>query len=167
MDSYGPDGETPLMFAACNGHTEVLTYLLSKGAEPDVEDDAGNTALMFASYGNHVDCVVPLLKHGAKLSKPNGIGDTPFEIAINKGHLASQYAMEDFLKEEIEMKFTGVTTSKISNGISIISNGVGNSIVPADRCNGIKGEAVIGPLLEGNNSCKTNFKTISNNSHRK
>lgn len=44
LDCFGPEGETALMFAACNGHTEVLNYLLSKGVPSDTEDDAGNTA---------------------------------------------------------------------------------------------------------------------------
>ncbi|ODN00814.1 Ankyrin repeat family A protein 2 [Orchesella cincta] len=133
LDCFGPDGETPLMFAACNGHAEVLNYLLQKGASTDTEDDAGNTALMFASYGNHVDCVTELLKRGANMSKPNGVGDTPFEITINKGHLAAQYAMEDFLKEEIEMSISKLSSDSSNN--SPITNGSCHN-APTTHCNG-------------------------------
>lgn len=138
IDCYGPEGETALMFAACNGHSEVLTYLLSQGASADTEDDAGNTALMFAAHGNHSDCVVQLLRCGARMNKPNGIGDTPFEIAINKGHIAAQYAMEDFLKEELEMSYlselSSDTATKSQNNISDNSTSPAAAAISNGNC---------------------------------
>lgn len=122
---------------------------------------------MFASFGNHLDCVVQLLKNGASLSKPNGIGDTPFEIAINKGHLAIQYAMEDFLKEEIERSISATTETKLSNNINNsnstitipdkgLVNGTSNSILLNNHCNGFNGD-----MPNGENG--SYFKDISNN----
>ena len=65
--------QTPLLWAASGGHTEVVDYLLSLGADlnnatdrPDEPDD-GKTALHWAVDGGHSTVVESLLKAGANI----------------------------------------------------------------------------------------------------
>lgn len=48
-------GETALMLAARNGHTEMVDFLLSRGANPDVQNDRGKTAETLAQESGHGD----------------------------------------------------------------------------------------------------------------
>ena len=41
-------GMTPLHRAASNGHFEIVKYLISKGANPDAQDDSGYTPIHYA-----------------------------------------------------------------------------------------------------------------------
>jgi ankyrin repeat protein len=78
------DGWTALMYAAINGHKEVVEFLLQKGAEPDARDKVsyalacrwkfwlisdvilfcqwGRTALMYAARNGHETVVEMLLQ---------------------------------------------------------------------------------------------------------
>lgn len=46
-------GESALMMAGKNGHTEAVKFLLEKGAEADLKNGAGESALMLASQAGH------------------------------------------------------------------------------------------------------------------
>lgn len=54
-DAQGPRGETALMLAARNGHTEVIELLLAGGADPLLKTASGSTAEDIAkTYKNNV-----------------------------------------------------------------------------------------------------------------
>ena len=57
------------MFAAENGHTEVVKQLLAKGGIEvnQTDNHGGNSALMFATYYGHTQIVEQLLLAGAQL----------------------------------------------------------------------------------------------------
>lgn len=59
-------GNLPLVAAADYGHTEVLSYLLEKGADVNKQSKHGLTALLCAIYEGHKPCVKLLLAKGAK-----------------------------------------------------------------------------------------------------
>ncbi|XP_077293667.1 myotrophin [Arctopsyche grandis] len=59
------DGRVPLHYAADYGQKDVLTYLLDKGANPNVVDKHGISVLLAAIWEGHTDCVQILLKNGA------------------------------------------------------------------------------------------------------
>lgn len=44
-------GKTCLQVAAHQGHTELVGFLLSKGASMEIADDDGDTALHYAAFG--------------------------------------------------------------------------------------------------------------------
>ena len=49
------DSETALMYAARNGHVEVVQLLLDVGVNKDIEDDNGQTALAKAVQYGHLE----------------------------------------------------------------------------------------------------------------
>ena len=53
------------MWAADNGHTEVVKILIKNGAAPNTQDLDVWTALMKAVYKKHVEIVQTLIKNGA------------------------------------------------------------------------------------------------------
>ena len=69
--------------AACQGHMEVVKYLLEAGADPNSLADNGRSALWRASFGGHKEVVVELLnavdpQHRDKVSM-----ESAFDVARN------------------------------------------------------------------------------------
>ncbi|XP_058793336.1 myotrophin-like [Phymastichus coffea] len=60
------DGRTPLHYAADYGQTEVLRYLMDKGADLNATDKHGITVLLAAIWEGHTNCVKLLLEKGVK-----------------------------------------------------------------------------------------------------
>jgi ankyrin repeat protein len=60
------------MLASFNGHTEVVTLLLQRGASAKATDSNKRTALMFASSGPFPDTVKTLLKAGSEVNAADG-----------------------------------------------------------------------------------------------
>ncbi|RXN01079.1 Myotrophin [Acipenser ruthenus] len=54
-------GRKPLHYAADCGQTEMVEFLLSKGADVNAPDKHGITPLLSATYEGHVTCVKLLL----------------------------------------------------------------------------------------------------------
>ncbi|XP_036398646.1 60 kDa lysophospholipase isoform X2 [Megalops cyprinoides] len=67
MEDY--DGRTPLHIAACEGHLNVVQYLLSQGATVYAKDRYGDTPLRNAVRFRHKDVVKLLRKTGAHFSR--------------------------------------------------------------------------------------------------
>ena len=87
INDLNREGYTPLMLAAREGRTEVVRYLIKKGAHVDVV--AGNvwgyTALMKAALKNRSEAVILLIKAGADLDLRNNEGDTALQVALGSG----------------------------------------------------------------------------------
>ncbi len=65
LDSKDKKGYSPLMWAAHNGHFEVVKLLLSLEADILSRDHHGNSVLMAAVFKNHLPIVKLLLDKGA------------------------------------------------------------------------------------------------------
>lgn len=76
-------GQTALHLAAREGHLEVVTYLLSAGALPDLTDDRGNTALHYAAQWNRRPVVDTLLASHANYLARNESGCLPSDVAFD------------------------------------------------------------------------------------
>jgi len=75
-------GSTPLHSAAAciaPSRVEVLEYMLSKGALPDVQDTKGNTPSHFAAFRGNGDFIPILLEAGADAAVKNEEGKTATE----------------------------------------------------------------------------------------
>ncbi|KAH0553143.1 hypothetical protein GP486_006671, partial [Trichoglossum hirsutum] len=87
-DSRDTDGQTPLLWAARNGHEAVVKLLFVKyGVNPDPEAINGRTPLSRAAENGH-EAVVELLlaKDGVDLNSKDSGGQTPLSWAAIHGH---------------------------------------------------------------------------------
>merc|ERR1711879_505370 len=74
-----------LMFAARNGHKDVVALLLVNNANINHQTSSGWTALMSAAYKGHKDIVALLLLNNANINKQNKFGWTALMLAAAKG----------------------------------------------------------------------------------
>ena len=75
--------------AAANGHDDVVSLLLSRGANVDQRTGSGWTPLHQASYHGHNNVTQALVSAGAEVNKRNKYGATPLNMAAAGGHLAT------------------------------------------------------------------------------
>lgn len=68
VNTKNQGGQTLLMLAGFNGHTDICEYLIKKGIHVETRDGDGRTALMYTSTGPFAQTVEFLLKKGADAS---------------------------------------------------------------------------------------------------
>ncbi|PGS48749.1 ankyrin repeat domain-containing protein [Bacillus sp. AFS041924] len=64
---------------------EVIEFLLTNGADPNITDSEGHTALHIAAFEGNIAIAKLLIMNGAKI-KNNNSGKTPLEIAEERGN---------------------------------------------------------------------------------
>jgi uncharacterized protein len=75
-------GETALHIIVARRDNSWLTFLLAKGANPNLADNDGNTPLLKAVQGRFEDGARTLITYGAQVDKTNGSGETPLIRAV-------------------------------------------------------------------------------------
>jgi uncharacterized protein len=87
--SFSPDGFPVLALAAFMGHSDVVEYLFSKGADVNAlaSNGSGYNAITAAVTNGHAKVVDWLVKHGANVNHRYGPGYTPLLAAAANGHL--------------------------------------------------------------------------------
>jgi len=65
---------TPLIFAAEEGHADVISFLADHGADLEWTERAGYTALSRATFRDQPQAIHALLKAGAKCQDKERIG---------------------------------------------------------------------------------------------
>lgn len=75
-------GEAALHIVTKGRDYTWLSFLLGKGARPDIQNGSGETALLLAAQIGWTDGAELLLSHGATVDLPNQRGETPLIIAV-------------------------------------------------------------------------------------
>ncbi|EXL39950.1 hypothetical protein FOCG_17452 [Fusarium oxysporum f. sp. radicis-lycopersici 26381] len=81
-------GQTPLSWAAREGHEAIVKLLLEKDADIEANDDEGYTPLSWAAAFGQVAVVNLLLEKGANIEAKDNRGRTPLQAATEYGHEA-------------------------------------------------------------------------------
>lgn len=76
---------TPLHYAATEGATEVVRYLLDSGSPVDIGDNENSTPLDVAAVGGHMATVRLLVERGADVSHRDDNGMMPLFFAVYNG----------------------------------------------------------------------------------
>lgn len=85
VDSRDPtNGENALQIVVARQDAAWLGFLLAKGANPNMQDDAGNTPLMQAVDAGFADGVRRLISGKANVNLANRSGETPLIRAVQK-----------------------------------------------------------------------------------
>jgi hypothetical protein len=79
--------QTPLILASFEGHTEVVRWLLDKGAATNERTKLGSTALFLACRWSHLSAASLLLERGGDATIAGGGNSTPLIEASLGGHL--------------------------------------------------------------------------------
>ncbi|XP_053575172.1 ankyrin repeat, SAM and basic leucine zipper domain-containing protein 1 [Bombina bombina] len=135
---------TPVMYAAREGHTQVVTLLVAKGADIDAQDEIGYTALTWAAHEARKNSVLKLLDLGADKTLSCKNGNTPAEIAkqrnnleiysilsfsanTNQGKLSmsKNEAIYKYLKMQPESSMNYTTCYSATTDIEVFLHGIG------------------------------------------
>jgi len=95
-DVADPDGRTPLMLSAFNGHSSIVLELIGRDAAVDQKDlegrtvDSGEhfTSLMHAAAEGHLEVVKLLVEYGADPALRDVDNDSAESFALQAGHKA-------------------------------------------------------------------------------
>ncbi|XP_061496051.1 ankyrin repeat, SAM and basic leucine zipper domain-containing protein 1 isoform X2 [Rhineura floridana] len=99
---------TPLMYAAREGHPQVVALLAAHGSQINAQDEHGYTALTWAARQGHKKVVFKLLELGADKSLQSKDGQTPGEIAKNNKH-SELFSLLSLSKNPFHGRFQNVT----------------------------------------------------------
>ncbi|KAL8903833.1 MAG: hypothetical protein Q9207_003663 [Kuettlingeria erythrocarpa] len=80
VDAADEEGRTPIVYASCFGHEEVVLALIEAGADVDKKDRNQWTALMWAMTNRHKHIAKLLLDHGASSTIKSSSGRTAFDF---------------------------------------------------------------------------------------
>jgi len=88
MDTPTKTGVTPLFYAAKEGRTEVVAYLISKGANPNRALPDGTTPVFIAAEYGQLGVVKYLCcEGGVETNIPRQDGKTALKMASENGHV--------------------------------------------------------------------------------
>jgi len=80
------DGWTALHFAAVNGHTNILEYVLDNGADVNQADNLGRSPLFRCTQYGRVDAITFLHERGADINKADNNNLSPILQCVKFGH---------------------------------------------------------------------------------
>jgi ankyrin repeat protein len=128
VDSLSAGVVSPLMWAAKNGFTEAIRYLLKNGAEVNLKTPCGATALFWAVWRGEIDTVKLLLSHSAQVDYSCKDWWTPLQWAAMVGS-------HDMAALLIESSPNISTTSDVDNAPIFLALKFGQTRVAALMAN--------------------------------
>jgi hypothetical protein len=85
LETVDDGGKTYLMLAAVAGATDLVKFILSKGANRNAQDEDGFSACMLAAYQGHVETVRALVEGLSALDLRTRGGKTALQCAVVGG----------------------------------------------------------------------------------
>ena len=85
LDCKTSRGDTPLHNATEKGNSEVVEYLIEKGANVNAKNNSRNTPLLIAVTNGHTAIAKMLIDHDCNLELKNKSSKTALELAKGKG----------------------------------------------------------------------------------
>ncbi len=86
LEARSPDNLTPLLLASVLGRTEIVGFLIEKGADIDAGDNNRMTPLHFAASYGRPECAHLLLEKGADVNAREVNGRTPLFFNARQGN---------------------------------------------------------------------------------
>lgn len=77
-------GDTGLHLMVREGNALWVRFLLQRGANPNIRNNAGSTPLQLATTLNQVEVVEALIKNGAQVNVADQTGETPLMAAVHQ-----------------------------------------------------------------------------------
>ena len=93
VNAAGPDGATPIMYAAANDDLELVRALIKAGANVKLKSQLGTSAITEAAIIGSAPIIEALLKAGADPNFRNQDGETPLMAAARSGKLDAVKAL--------------------------------------------------------------------------
>ncbi|KAH8148809.1 uncharacterized protein LAJ45_07152 [Morchella importuna] len=114
IDVNAPDeeGTSPLIYASCFGHEDVVSALLDAGANVDQQDRHQWSSLMWAMTNRHKGIAKLLLDHGASGEIKSSSGRTAFDFMPPNSELS------DYLHESGYIGSAGVSDDFYDTGLA-------------------------------------------------
>lgn len=111
------NGNTPLHWAALNGHLDMVTSLIQNGANVESIEDFGRTPLHFAALGGHHAVCQALIENGANLDAVEIDGASPLMFAISANRITQDEldAGMNFYYSPAKLDYAGVDVT-FNNG---------------------------------------------------
>ncbi|XP_071099039.1 serine/threonine-protein phosphatase 6 regulatory ankyrin repeat subunit B-like [Haliotis cracherodii] len=93
INTRGENGHTPLMLAVCEGHTDVVDFVVDHGADVNMVDNDGDGLLHLACEAGNVKMVKDVMSY-SDINLKDNVGWTPLAMAAVEGN----YAVFKYLK---------------------------------------------------------------------
>ena len=120
-------GQTALMWAAWEGHTEVVGALIEHGADVHGRTTTGYTALLLAAREGYTETTQALLEAGADVNAASEDGTTALVIAIIRRHTTyAEFLLNQGADPNLGPGFTPLhwAAGKWDTELNDLSNGV-------------------------------------------
>jgi ankyrin repeat protein len=110
IDSRDPStGDAALHITAKRRDLTWLSFLLARGARPDIKDNDGNTPLATAATVGFAEGARVLISAGAKVDSANSRGETPLILAVqNRDLLTARLLIDAGANPKISDNVTGM-----------------------------------------------------------
>ena len=119
-------GDTPLMWAVAQKHSDVARVLIEHKANVSARTKDGFTPLLFAAQQGDADSAEVLLTAGADINVATPDGDTPLLIASASGHEAFSISLLEHGANPNSTDRNGITPLHyaIMNGLAETASGI-------------------------------------------
>ncbi|HBS86467.1 MAG: hypothetical protein A2W91_19825 [Bacteroidetes bacterium GWF2_38_335] len=87
LEARSPRGSTPLIIAAADGHTDLVKFLIKKGANVNAANNYGNTPLHYAAWKGDLESFRTLSEKGANMAAKNSRGQNCLQYACMGGNM--------------------------------------------------------------------------------